>query len=441
VRLDKRESAALNSAKPMESPPSPPPVAPSKPRATLRAFEVHNYRLFKHERIEIHPEVTVLVGENDVGKTTLLDAMSLYGRIAQGTRLRPALESDEFEGTGEQATRFVAEWEDESGQIWAHSLTLDAAAPRERLERGEQSWQWNPKTRVLEAEQRSFRVKRLPEYTALSRIEVKRWQLDANVPSGVYEPLQVLRTFRTPRAYLFEPSALGKLSPARRKIPLKNGYGWAVWLQEIINQRNGEIEILERDVQTLFKFFGRVRVHEVSPRLKYTQLELFSPEHTRRLLSKATELEREILIDVATTGAQTDGPMVQVPAARASSGLLLALAHFTLLHTVNQGDLLFLEEPENGLNGKITLEMMQTFLAAIRRRKRQLVLTTHHPWWLDLVPHDSIRVLTRDADGGHIKTVPKELVEAGLEKNDVYPSEIMGTFGPEGLLYLHRRDR
>lgn len=160
---------------------------------------------------------------------------------------------------------------------------------------------------------------------------------------------------------------------------------------------------------------------------------------TSDLLDQLSDREstREVLIDVATCGKTSDAPSVRVPASEASSGLLLALSHFALLHASAEDDLLLLEEPENGLNGEVTLEMMRAFLAVVRRRRQQLILTTHHPFWLDLVEPESIRLLTRDAEGAHVREVAAEIKAA--RENDVYASEIMGTYGPQGLLYVKDR--
>jgi putative ribosome biogenesis GTPase RsgA len=41
------------------------------------AFEIEHFKLFRHAQLELHPEITVLVGSNDVGKSVLLEAISL----------------------------------------------------------------------------------------------------------------------------------------------------------------------------------------------------------------------------------------------------------------------------------------------------------------------------------------------------------------------------
>ncbi|MEZ4300774.1 MAG: AAA family ATPase [Polyangiaceae bacterium] len=431
----------------------------------LRAFELHNYRLFKRARLAVHPRVTVLVGLNDVGKSTLLDAIRLYGLIEQQAGFRGPLSDEDFSGTGELATRLVAEWEDASGLVWHHCLTLDAGAPEERLSAGERFWSWNPKTRHLETERGTFDAKEVSRFSSLALVEPKRWQLDTDVPPEIYEPLSIARSFHTPQAYLFEPSALAKPAPISWTTPSRNGFAWGTWLQDIINRRNDDISVLEGDTRRLFPFFGSVSVKEQRVQIQREEREITSSRSmapsavvskgraskknrapivvardTGDLLDQLSDLQstREVFIDVHGAGQGAGSMPQRIRAAEASSGLLLALSHFALLHATAEGDLLLLEEPENGLNGEVTLEMIRAFLGVVERRQQQLILTTHHPFWLDLVEPESIRLLTRDASGAHIREVAEE-VKARPTERHLREASLMGTYGPQGLLYVQDR--
>jgi predicted ATPase len=125
-------------------------------------------------------------------------------------------------------------------------------------------------------------------------------------------------------------------------------------------------------------------------------------------------------------------------ASSASAGLLLALAHLAHVYASPEGGLLLLEEPENGLNETIMLDMMRALLAAVRSRNQQLILTTHQAWWLDIVPHDAIRITTRDENGGHVQAPAPDEIRRIVEEKNLYPSEVMSLHGPDGLLRLGR---
>ena len=44
----------------------------------IESFEIQNYRLFKHLKIEKLARVNLITGKNNVGKTALLEALNLY---------------------------------------------------------------------------------------------------------------------------------------------------------------------------------------------------------------------------------------------------------------------------------------------------------------------------------------------------------------------------
>lgn len=444
---------------------------------TLCSFEVRNFKIFRREKVEVHPEVTVLVGLNDVGKTSLLEAMNLYGKIQQAG-FRGPLSDEDFMTSGDDVTEFIAVW-DVEGETWTHRIVLDADKPEERLESQGQHWSWNPKECRLTTESGDHVADRIKRYETLARIGAAAWKLDTEIDESIYKPVEVTKQFQTPEGFLFEPSSLSSPAPLDVHTPTRSGYGWAVWLQEIINRRNDDLLDIESNLRKVFPFFGKVRVREERVRIE-TDISVLGShdgsgtprtakmsgpddragfQSALRELLKQQESRREVFIELNHGSADKepgkesshesmtdDGPQhdhsspataaqpVRIDASAVSSGLLLALAHFALVYADDSGRLLFLEEPENGLNAKITLDIMQAFLKAVRDRDKQLILTTHNGWWLDLVPKEGIRILTRDAEGAHIHSPDPKKLDRWREDHDVYPSELMSVYGPEGVL-------
>jgi hypothetical protein len=145
---------------------------------SLVAFEIEHFKLFRHARLDVHPEITVLVGANDVGKSVLLEAISLCGKI-QRVGFRGLLSDERFGGARGEPTRLTAE-------------------------------SWNPKARVLDTHHGRFDAPDVERYTTMAQAA---WELDTDLEKSIYEPLAVTRRFVTPSAYLFEPSGLGQPAP------------------------------------------------------------------------------------------------------------------------------------------------------------------------------------------------------------------------------------
>ncbi len=395
-----------------------------KPAIRLEWLEVENFRLFKKVRLELHSGVTVIVGLNDTGKSTLLEAMYSYGQV-QRVGFRKVLERDDFEDTGEHATRFRCRWSVD-GEAWEHEVILDPSAPQERLHGMGETWTWNPRARSLVHAGQTYHGSKTLAYCSLSQLTPKDWQLGSNVPSSVFSPTSVVRYFNVPLAHLFQPESLAKLSHVSVQRPNRSGFGWANWLQTIINRRDGTIEEFEATIGNIFPHFKGVRVFIDDGRKSLHKIAVIGARYS------TPSDYREQGVTIKLPGGHS------VLARKTSSGLLLALAHLALVHATPEGSLILLEEPENGLNETIMLDMMRAFLDAVRRRNQQLVMTTHHAWWLDLVPHDSIRVMTRDVNGGHVESPAPGEIQRIVEEKKLYPSEVMSLHGPLGLLRLGR---
>ena len=404
-------------------------VPESPPRPELVSFELRNFRAFSHARVELEPDITVLIGRNDVGKSTLLEAISRYGStLGEGSQ-----GSDKtLWGIGPHAPFFAARWRLGS-EIWEHSIRFDARDPEERLSTGEMWWRWDALAHTLDSHAGEFKVNGLKSIIHLTTLSAKQWLLNTNVPEAVFAPLGTAASFAVAGPYLFEPSQLRKYNAFNATRPPElTGRGWPIWLQQVLNRRDGDFEAIETALRGMFPFFRGLRLQIRQPS---------AAENSADAGPDAGLLRYNVSIEVGSEAGESDeSPPRVLPVDAASSGLLLALAHLALAYADDDSRLFLLEEPENGLNAKITLDMMRSFLDAVRQRKRQIILTTHNPWWLDLVPRESIRVLTRDKVGAHVHRPNVDELDALLAEIDAHPSELMDVYGPEGLL-MNRRPR
>lgn len=412
----------------------------------LLTFEAINYRTFVHEALEVDPLATVLVGRNDTGKTSLLQALWLYGQIV-ANGFRTISETPELTGSS-APTEFVAGWADvQSGETYLHGIVCDPKGPRESLQWREQRYTWLPAENRLLLSDRAFSPERIGRYASLGSMSLSDWLADANVPPEGAELLSATQGFRTPRAQLFEPTRLAMGIPPGIGGVQPGGAGWTAMLQEIINRRDGSLEDLEKRIGELFPFFRRVSVaeetYEVTRRLVGPDRlgqDTFTPKHGdhNQLLERYTahDAVRGAVFEVLPPHGSADRSPIWIPAGQVSSGLLLCLAYMLVPLSSPPGSLLALEEPENGLNPTIATKMMESFLDLVRERDQQLIMTTHNPFWLDLVGPSRVRVVVRDEEGSHIRYDPGNFER--IRDEGFYLSEIVNLGGPEQLLEKRR---
>lgn len=115
-----------------------------------------------------------------------------------------------------------------------------------------------------------------------------------------------------------------------------------------------------------------------------------------------------------------------VDAADSSDGALLFLAYLALVHAPDSPSVLLLEEPENGVHPEALQSVMGQLYALSRgelgKPRVQVVITTHSPLLLDLIEDPRELILCTKDEQGHIAV-----------RNLPDPEEIRRVLGPVGL--------
>ena len=129
------------------------------------------------------------------------------------------------------------------------------------------------------------------------------------------------------------------------------------------------------------------------------------PERLERIFStlrrRVPRVER-VLANVMPDGRLLlrvkDAPFEQPVLARfASDGTLKMLAYLTLLYDPEPPPLIGIEEPENFLHPRLLPELAEECRAASDRT--QMLVTTHSPFFLDVLRPEEVRILWRDEHG------------------------------------------
>lgn len=118
---------------------------------------------------------------------------------------------------------------------------------------------------------------------------------------------------------------------------------------------------------------------------------------------------------------------------RMSDGTLKLFAYYLLLHERNARQLVFIEEPENGLYHQylsdLALEMSKNVGTGY---VKQLFVTTHSPFFVNALNPEQVWVLEKDENGFSVLKCAaeyefvSELVEAGAPMGDLWYSKYFG---------------
>ncbi|MFG6360547.1 AAA family ATPase [Taurinivorans muris] len=118
---------------------------------------------------------------------------------------------------------------------------------------------------------------------------------------------------------------------------------------------------------------------------------------------------------------------------RMSDGTLKLFAYYLLLHERNPRQLIFVEEPENGLYhqylGSLALEMKKNVGTGF---SKQLFVTTHSPFFVNALSPEQVWVLEKDENGfstakqASTYDFVKDLTAEGIPMGDLWYSQYFG---------------
>ena len=108
-------------------------------------------------------------------------------------------------------------------------------------------------------------------------------------------------------------------------------------------------------------------------------------------------------------------------------------AYYLLLHEKNPRQLVFIEEPENGLYHHYLADLAREMAENVgESNKKQLFVTTHSPFFVNALNPQDVWVLKKEDDGYSVikraSEYPfvKDLSDEGVELGDMWYSKYFG---------------
>jgi predicted ATPase len=381
-------------------------------------LRIQNFKCLRDVSIDLGP-LTVFVGPNDSGKTSILEAIYLLGQttIRQTCQRGPDEHAvfnlkNDVQGNKSLANlvwrgdlRLQPKWEVQAniaGQFANYSLAVPIRGTP-FVERLDIAGRLDIDVKLPPEE-----IMRRNEVTWTKGFEDRQNQRDSPA-------VQFGRLLQSSPVYRFEPIALRRFSPPLPNPTLSpQGDNLAAVLDALVTgpdrRAREEMENHLRDAVGNLTGFA-LRTQPMSP---------------GSIVLKA--------IEFVLAGSS---PPVTIPAALASDGAMLLLAYLALAYSETP-DILLIEEPENGLH-PLRLKMVLDLLRKISRgevgnRKRQVILTTQSPILLNYAEPEEVRIVRRN-DEGATEVTPFNKAPGVRELLEEFAiGELWFLLGEEGLL-------
>ncbi|MFH1438809.1 MAG: AAA family ATPase [Pseudomonadota bacterium] len=397
----------------------------------IQKVEVTNYKCIGNIKAELHP-FTVLIGPNDSGKTSFMEAIHLVSRLANEAGKATPLHDLSLWPLGRKTIQSGKARNEKigisiecilDGKKSTYKILLNPDNENKRYYISEESLSANgTEIKLFVDNQNQYKI------SANGKVFGNYGEV-THRPYGVEESIFKFReqygdslgvslsSFQQMSFFHFNPDGPAKQSKADEAQEFstlkKDGYGLPSLLANLaLNDRNRIIKI-EEDLKTITD--GRI-VSIATP-----QSDIY--------VNQARQLAYSIVF-VTENG-------LRIPADQISTGILYALCILTLVHYPDPPSVIFLEEPENSVHPSRLREIVK-FLKMLATRTDgpsvQIIAATHSPYLLDFCEPGEVLVFKRDRKSG-LATASHVDGSAVKEKEWALSlGEIWGSYEEDGLL-------
>ncbi|OHB64544.1 MAG: hypothetical protein A2Y77_14080 [Planctomycetes bacterium RBG_13_62_9] len=386
----------------------------------ITRLRVKNFKALRDVWVDLTP-VHVLIGPNDSGKTSILDALAALCRSVDhdlAEAFPGSWKGTELASNGQQGVPVSIAVDFANGGITAYAIDVRFAGRGRRAEvvtetirKGQMSASFNGPP-AQDAFVCSTRVR----YEA----EGPGWaDLNSNDFRAVRGLLEGVHYYRWDPRFLALPVA----PDTKRSFKMEsNGFGLALCLDNILGDNPDRFIQLQKRVTDIFPHITSMKL---SPESAY-RAGIDDPDRVTMLQKADGKGLYFKLRDVDQW----------MPASQASDGVLLVLAYLTILYLPQekQPRVLLVEEPENGVHPKRLRDVLEVLRELIREQSHtQVVLTTHSPYVLDLFSPDEVTLCTMQSNG-EVKTTRLSESPAVKRESEVFTlGEIWTSQGDERI--------
>lgn len=320
----------------------------------ITQFRLENYKGHRDTQLALQ-QLTVLVGDNGSGKTSVLEALRLHGKLDAPAK---DLELDELLRQG--ATKMTLSLDGTShDQRWTASIAL---TPREYEDKGAPLWG----VRVGG----THATERFSESGAVGH-------------RGPYRDMLRTITKLMGRVALYrlraDQVAASAYSAQSEAVVAEDGAQTAVALAALKLADDEAFDRIENAMRSIVPSLRRVRIKPA---------ELMHPSNPNPVVGSKVYFDFQAAKNV--------------PAHHASQGTLVLLALLTILYGHDRPSVILLDDFDHSLHPRAQMElvrMIKGLLALDELKETQIIATTHSPYVLDEVAPSNVIAFALREDG------------------------------------------
>ena len=419
----------------------------------LKRLTVKNLKCLRNIDVPLGP-FNVLIGPNDTGKTSFLDALRLLSRIStfpsaiiENCFQEPwSLEKLRWIGSTEPEIQFGLQYDNLDYSIEVTTYGGKTVVKCESLR--------NSEAVLLQGKEADSQHEYKVEYKGKVISTTRQYSALSSYRHTPEDELTRIATLlQNIKCYTLKPSQLAKdsyLAPERLQEPQMDasGYGLPSILSILASTapedpRYQEIKKYLREAIPQIANFGIMPV-PVRVRLTTAKQNAQWDDDLRYDQDSKWDSFVEKTQYIEVTGQSLYFELKnhknrKIPASLMSDGVLLILGYLTLVYTTKHPAILLVEEPENGIHPKL-LRFVTELLRGLSRGLDattppvQIIMTTHSPYLLDWTAPEEAYIFQKDQESASTIT-PMAKIEGIKELlSDSMLGELWTNWGEEELV-------
>lgn len=374
----------------------------------LQKIHFQNFKNLKDVHCDLG-QLTVIVGPNACGKTSLLEGMFLLSQlVARHTaddiqRLFSGSRDLQLLHTGDGSDAMVLSCISGDDEINFKASTSQIAVDRERLR--DSGW--------------------------FAGLDGHDTRLGFRLRLGAFDPIednnQAVFAIRSLAFLHLEASRLARPSYSEHETPRVEftGEGLATVIAHMKLSAEDDYESLKSMVKRIVPELRSIRIVKKKATTHEKEVISFRNERVQTRVPRIV-IKDSLVFDFANRK--------DVPASNLSEGTLLALGLLTVLHSPARPRVILLDDIEKGLHPKAQKNLVEMLREILERQPDlQIIATSHSPYLLDFLKFEEVRLMTVGDDGysvcGRLEDHPK----FEKWKDELAPGEMWSLFGEKWM--------